>query len=100
LQCTRASSSAAPSRSTTTPGRLQSREDVVAGIEKFPEALLMLFKGENTGKLLLEVARTERAPGRSVRRHRHIGREPTLGAKCTVSRGCPVRPGFTTTGTR
>jgi NADPH-dependent curcumin reductase CurA len=37
-------------------GRLQSREDVVAGIEKFPEALLMLFKGENTGKLLLEVA--------------------------------------------
>jgi NADPH-dependent curcumin reductase CurA len=38
-------------------GRLQSREDIVAGIEKFPEALLMLFKGENTGKLLLEVAR-------------------------------------------
>jgi len=38
-------------------GRLQSREDIVVGIEKFPEALLMLFKGENTGKLLLEVAR-------------------------------------------
>jgi len=38
-------------------GRLQSREDVVVGIEKFPEALLMLFKGENTGKLLLEVTR-------------------------------------------
>jgi NADPH-dependent curcumin reductase CurA len=38
-------------------GRLQSREEVVAGIEKFPEALLMLFKVENTGKLLLAVAR-------------------------------------------
>jgi len=37
-------------------GRLQSREDVVIGIEKFPGALRMLFNGENTGKLLLQVA--------------------------------------------
>ena len=28
---------------------------VEGGIERFPEALLMLFKGENTGKLVLEV---------------------------------------------
>jgi len=38
-------------------GRLQSREDVVIGIDKFPGALRMLFNGENTGKLLLQVAR-------------------------------------------
>ena len=37
-------------------GRLKSREDLVAGLEKFPEALLMLFHGENHGKLLLEIA--------------------------------------------
>ncbi len=37
-------------------GRLKSREDIVAGLEKFPEALLMLFKGENMGKLVLELA--------------------------------------------
>ena len=37
-------------------GRLKSREDIVTGLEKFPEALLMLFKGENMGKLLLQVA--------------------------------------------
>ena len=37
-------------------GRLQSREDVVIGIDKFPGALRMLFNGENTGKLLLQVA--------------------------------------------
>ena len=36
-------------------GRLKSREDIVAGIEKFPEALLMLFRGENMGKLVLQV---------------------------------------------
>ena len=37
-------------------GRLKSRVQVVeGGIERFPEALLMLFKGENTGKLVLEV---------------------------------------------
>jgi NADPH-dependent curcumin reductase CurA len=35
-------------------GKLKTREDVVpGGIEAFPEALLRLFKGENTGKLVL-----------------------------------------------
>ena len=38
-------------------GKLKSREHIVAGLEKFPDALLMLFKGENTGKLVLQVAK-------------------------------------------
>jgi NADPH-dependent curcumin reductase CurA len=37
-------------------GSLKSREDVVEGLEKFPEALLMLFEGKNFGKLVLKVA--------------------------------------------
>jgi len=37
-------------------GRVKSREHVVAGLESFPDALLMLYKGENFGKLLLKVA--------------------------------------------
>jgi len=37
-------------------GKLKSREDVVDGLETFPETLLKLFKGENTGKLVLKVA--------------------------------------------
>ena len=37
-------------------GRMKSKEDVVQGIETFPEALLKLFKGENFGKLVLQVA--------------------------------------------
>jgi NADPH-dependent curcumin reductase CurA len=37
-------------------GQLKSREDVVAGLETFPDTLLKLFKGENTGKLVLKVA--------------------------------------------
>ena len=37
-------------------GTFKSREDVVEGIEKFPEALLMLFEGKNFGKLVLKVA--------------------------------------------
>lgn len=36
-------------------GRLKSREDIVMGFDAFPEALLKLFRGENTGKLLLKV---------------------------------------------
>jgi NADPH-dependent curcumin reductase CurA len=37
-------------------GRLISREDVVeGGVRAFPDALLKLFAGENTGKLLLRV---------------------------------------------
>ena len=37
-------------------GKLKSREYIVKGLETFPETLLKLFKGENTGKLVLEVA--------------------------------------------
>lgn len=37
-------------------GKLKSREDIVAGLATFPETLLKLFKGENTGKLVLQVA--------------------------------------------
>ncbi len=37
-------------------GRMKSREDVVAGLDTFPETLLRLFKGENFGKLVLQVA--------------------------------------------
>jgi hypothetical protein len=38
-------------------GKLKTREDVVDGLENFPEALLKLFKGENTGKLVLCAAK-------------------------------------------
>ena len=37
-------------------GSFKSREDIVDGLEKFPEALLMLFSGKNFGKLILQVA--------------------------------------------
>ncbi|QJR13932.1 NADP-dependent oxidoreductase [Usitatibacter palustris] len=37
-------------------GKLKSREDVVDGLDTFPDRLLMLFKGENQGKLVLRVA--------------------------------------------
>lgn len=37
-------------------GKLKTREDIVEGIEAFPDALLKLFNGENTGKLVLKVA--------------------------------------------
>jgi NADPH-dependent curcumin reductase CurA len=36
-------------------GRLKSKEDIVDGIEKFPETLLKLFTGENFGKLMIRV---------------------------------------------
>ena len=36
--------------------RLKSREEIVTGLDNFPEALLMLFSGENTGKLVLKIA--------------------------------------------
>jgi len=39
-------------------GKLHSREDVVHGLATFPTTLLKLFKGENHGKLVLEVARS------------------------------------------
>ena len=37
-------------------GRLKSREDIVEGLQNFPETLLKLFTGENFGKLILKVA--------------------------------------------
>lgn len=37
-------------------GNLKSREDVVEGLETFPETFLKLFTGENMGKLILKVA--------------------------------------------
>jgi len=37
-------------------GGFKTREDIVEGFEKFPEALLMLFEGKNFGKLVLKVA--------------------------------------------
>jgi len=37
-------------------GQLKSREQVVEGIETFPDTLLKLFRGENIGKLVLKVA--------------------------------------------
>lgn len=40
-------------------GRMHSKEDVVVGLDTFPEALLRLFSGENFGKLVLQVARDD-----------------------------------------
>ncbi len=37
-------------------GRMKSKEDVVTGLDTFPETLLKLFNGENFGKLVLKVA--------------------------------------------
>lgn len=36
-------------------GQLVSREDIAHGLENFPDVLLRLFSGENTGKLVLEI---------------------------------------------
>jgi hypothetical protein len=36
-------------------GKFISREDIVEGIDHFPETLLKLFSGENFGKLVLKV---------------------------------------------
>jgi len=38
-------------------GKMKSREDVVVGLENFPDTLLKLFNGENFGKLVLRVAK-------------------------------------------
>ena len=38
-------------------GTMKSKEDVVQGIQNFPETLLKLFNGENFGKLVIEVAK-------------------------------------------
>jgi NADPH-dependent curcumin reductase CurA len=37
-------------------GRMKSKEDVVVGLQTFPDTLLKLFNGENFGKLVLQVA--------------------------------------------
>jgi NADPH-dependent curcumin reductase len=37
-------------------GKLKAREDVVEGLETFPETLQKLFRGENFGKLVIKVA--------------------------------------------
>jgi NADPH-dependent curcumin reductase CurA len=37
-------------------GQMKSKEDVVRGLDHFPQTLLKLFNGENFGKLVLEVA--------------------------------------------
>jgi len=37
-------------------GKLKSKEDIVVGLDTFPETLLKLFNGENFGKLVLQVA--------------------------------------------
>ena len=36
-------------------GKLKSREDIVEGLETFPDTFLKLFRGENLGKLILKV---------------------------------------------
>ncbi len=38
-------------------GKMKSKEDVVVGLDTFPETLLKLFNGENFGKLVLQVAK-------------------------------------------
>lgn len=41
-------------------GSFRTREDIVeGGLEKFPEALLMLFEGKNFGKLILQVSKED-----------------------------------------
>ena len=40
----------------TIEGKLKAREDVVDGLDTFPETLLKLFQGENFGKLVIKVA--------------------------------------------
>lgn len=37
-------------------GQITAREHIVDGLDTFPETLLMLYRGENTGKLMLKVA--------------------------------------------
>ncbi|WP_322844436.1 NADP-dependent oxidoreductase [Pseudomonas sp. B33.4] len=38
-----------------TKGQLKSKEDIVEGLETFPETLMKLFSGENFGKLVLKI---------------------------------------------
>lgn len=41
-------------------GRIKHREDIVQGLENAPTALLRLFTGANTGKLLIQIAKERR----------------------------------------
>ena len=64
---------------------MKSREDVVVGIDTFPETLLKLFRGENFGKLVLQVAAGLSAWRRRPRRSAGLGmtdaaHEPGLAA--------------------
>ncbi len=36
-------------------GKLKSKEDLVQGLQTFPQSLLKLFSGENVGKLVLKL---------------------------------------------
>ncbi|MEO5698090.1 MAG: NADP-dependent oxidoreductase [Burkholderiaceae bacterium] len=47
-------------------GRMKSKEDVVVGLDSFPETLLKLFNGENFGKLVLQVASAWRLRSETV----------------------------------
>ena len=38
-------------------GKIKFREDVVSGLEAAPQALIGLLKGQNFGKLVVEVAK-------------------------------------------
>jgi hypothetical protein len=40
----------------TIAGKLKAREDIVEGLETFPETLQKLFRGENFGKLVIKVS--------------------------------------------
>ena len=37
-------------------GKLKAREDIVEGLENFPETFVKLFRGENFGRLVIKVA--------------------------------------------
>ena len=54
-------------------GKLKSREDIVDGLETFPETLLKLFSGENFGKLVLR-SRGALRPAAPSRRPLHVVR--------------------------
>ena len=36
-------------------GKLKDKQTIVKGLEKAPEAISMLFRGENIGKLIVQV---------------------------------------------
>jgi len=36
-------------------GKLKSKEDIVEGLQTFPQTVLKLFSGENFGKLILKL---------------------------------------------